>query len=236
MFVKMIYWNKKLPTKFSSCNVQRSGEHIWRRNHAVSSSVPGPHNLPPCHWCIFDGCRQGTIWRSCSDVAAFLVNRRSCPSHGLCSHSSALILLLWSLANFLLLYLLWVCPRSLHWRAIQSFSPQQPDLSPGVRKELCFDSIRSRRMIIFQPLKGKHKHQEQRWSQCHLYERQRGLRSCSSQNTCHQKCGSIKHPLFTVNEHSPPCCICGGSIGGATPANQIIPPVERGERVEYNPR
>jgi len=162
MFVKMIYWNKKLPTKFSSCNVQRSGEHIWRRNHAVSSSAPEPRNLLPCHWCIFHGCRQGTIWRSCSDVAAFLVNRRSCPSHGLCSHSSALILLLWSLANFLLLYLLWVCPRSLHWRAIQSFSPQQPDLSPLI---------------------GKHKHQEQRWSQCHLYERQRGLRSCSSQNT-----------------------------------------------------
>ena len=46
---------------------------------------------------------------------------------------------------------------------------------------------------------------------------------------------SIKHPLFTVNEHSPPCCLCGGSIGGATPANQIIPLVERGERVEYNP-
>ena len=138
MFVKMIYWNKKLPTKFSSCNVQRSGEHIWRRNHAVSSSVPGPRNLPPCHWCIFHGCRQGTIWRSSSDVAAFLVNRRSCPSHGLCSDSSALNLLLWSLANFLHLYFLWVCPRSLHWRGIQSFSPQQPDLSPG--KELRLDS------------------------------------------------------------------------------------------------
>ena len=153
----------------------------------MSSSVPGPRNLLPCHWCIFHGCRQGTIWRSSSDVAAFLVNRRSCPSHGLCSDSSALNLLLWSLANLLHLYSLWVSPRSLHWRAIRSFSPQQPDLSPGVRKELCFDSNRSRRMIIFQPLKGKHKHQEQRWSRCHLYERQRGLRSCSSQNTCHRK-------------------------------------------------
>ena len=96
-------------------------------------------------------------------------------------------------------------------------------------------SLWSRLMIIFQPLIGKHKHQEQRWSQCHLYERQRGLRSCSSQNTCHRKCGSIKHPLFTVNQHSPPCCICGGSIGGATPANEIIHLVEQGERVEYNP-
>ena len=48
-------------------------------------------------------------------------------------------------------------------------------------------SLWSRLMIIFQPLIGKHKHQEQRWSQCHLYERQRGLRSCSSQNTCHRK-------------------------------------------------